>query len=64
MSSSLTLGLMLFKWVNARRCVQMSSSGHVLLHGNGASPNGDRPFLDFMALDDGFMSTRKWRCVR
>lgn len=43
------------------RYVMLISDNHVFLSGNGASPEGDMPFLDKMDLTTG-KKTRLWRC--
>ena len=43
------------------RNVIATHGGALLLSGQGATPQGDRPFLDRMALAD-FKTTRLWQC--
>jgi len=43
------------------RSVVATHGGALLLSGQGATPQGDRPFLDRMALSD-FKTTRLWQC--
>ncbi|MHC4991729.1 MAG: S9 family peptidase [Planctomycetota bacterium] len=45
----------------AGRSVAMLDGGHLYLNGRGASPEGDRPFLDKLDLVS-LESTRVWRC--
>lgn len=44
------------------RCKQRPSDGAVMFVGNGAGPNGSRPFVDFVDLATGARD-RMWRCV-
>lgn len=43
------------------RSVVRITEGSILLSGQGATPQGDRPFVDRMNLSDG-TKTRLWRC--
>jgi len=45
----------------AGRNVIATHGGALLLSGQGATPQGDRPFLDRLALTD-FKTTRLWQC--
>lgn len=47
------------------RQVQTDPEGSLVLFGDGASPRGNRPFIDTMSLKSGDNFTRKrvWRCV-
>jgi dipeptidyl aminopeptidase/acylaminoacyl peptidase len=45
---------------NGRWAVRVED-GHIYLAGQGATPEGDRPFLDRMSLDD-LQTQRLWRC--
>lgn len=56
-------GAPMLDFINGRYCVQQTSNGMVILHGSGASPNGDRPFMDWMDLDNDFSTKRIWRCT-
>ena len=42
--------------------LQTSASGAVLFMGNGASPRGDRPFVDARPLQPDATAERVWRC--
>lgn len=46
---------------NGRSAVRVTPDGSVYLTGQGATPDGDRPFLDRMALGN-FETARLWRC--
>ena len=47
---------------NGKYVIREPSPGHIFLKGAGASPLGDRPFLDRMNLETG-AKERLWRCV-
>ncbi|MFM9995213.1 MAG: S9 family peptidase [Phycisphaerales bacterium] len=46
---------------NGRSAVRVTPEGSIYLTGQGATPDGDRPFLDRMALGN-FETSRLWRC--
>lgn len=46
---------------NGRTAVRMTADKRIFLAGQGASPEGDRPFLDTMNLAD-LSTERLWRC--
>lgn len=47
---------------NGRSVVRVTPGGTIFLAGGGATPEGDRPFLDRMALGN-LETTRLWRCA-